>query len=124
MDRLDVYDKSTGKAEYSIDIKVDGMLHAAVQHAPRLGMTVAEVRNLSQIKNMKGVHSVHILDGAVAVVAERWWHAKQAAEAAQVAWAEAESEPAGGVLRNMPADYSTDGHADLLSSKNRCRCGL
>ena len=117
MDRLDVYDKSTGKAEYSIDIKVDGMLHAAVQHAPRLGMTVAEVRNLSQIKNMKGVHSVHILDGAVAVVAERWWHAKQAAEAAQVAWAEAESEPAGGVLRNMPADYSTDGHADLLASK-------
>ncbi len=37
--RVDAYDKSTGKALYTIDLKVDGMLHAAVQHAPRLGMT-------------------------------------------------------------------------------------
>jgi isoquinoline 1-oxidoreductase beta subunit len=43
--RLDAYDKSTGKALYSIDMKVDGMLHAAVQHAPRLGMTVGSLRN-------------------------------------------------------------------------------
>lgn len=47
--RLDAYDKSTGKAQYCIDIKVDGMLHAAVQHAPRLGMTVGSLRNEDQI---------------------------------------------------------------------------
>jgi isoquinoline 1-oxidoreductase beta subunit len=35
--RLDVRDKSTGKAAYTIDVRVDGMLQAAVQHAPRLG---------------------------------------------------------------------------------------
>ncbi|MGE8386130.1 MAG: molybdopterin cofactor-binding domain-containing protein, partial [Pseudomonas putida] len=69
--RLDAYDKSTGKAQYCIDIKVDGMLHAAVQHAPRLGMTVGSLRNEEQVKAMKGVHSVHQLPGAVAVVAER-----------------------------------------------------
>jgi isoquinoline 1-oxidoreductase beta subunit len=34
--RLDIHDKSTGKALYAIDMRVDGMLHAAVQHAPRL----------------------------------------------------------------------------------------
>jgi isoquinoline 1-oxidoreductase beta subunit len=79
--RLDAYDKSTGKAVYSIDVKLDGMLHAAVQHAPRLGMTVGSLRNEDQVKAMKGVHSVHQLPGAVAVVAERWWHAKRAVEA-------------------------------------------
>eukprot|EP01132_Coremiostelium_polycephalum_P019077 gene19077-22703_t len=57
--RLDAYDKSTGKALYSIDMKVDGMLHAAVQHAPRLGMTVGSLRNEDQVKAMPGVHSVH-----------------------------------------------------------------
>jgi isoquinoline 1-oxidoreductase beta subunit len=34
--RLDIHDKSTGKALYAIDMRVDGMLHAAVQHAPRM----------------------------------------------------------------------------------------
>ena len=77
--RVDAYDKSTGKAQYSIDLKVDGMLHTAVQHAPRLGMTVGSLRNQAQVEGMKGVHSVHQLPGAVAVVAERWWHAKRAA---------------------------------------------
>ncbi|MHA6195584.1 xanthine dehydrogenase family protein molybdopterin-binding subunit [Pseudomonas wadenswilerensis] len=112
--RVDAYDKSTGKAVYSIDIKVDGMLHAAVQHAPRLGMTVGNVRNEDQVKAMKGVHSVHHLPGAVAVVAERWWHAKRAAEALLVDW----QEPgAGSKVRPMPADFSSDGFRERLASE-------
>ncbi|MGY1887850.1 molybdopterin cofactor-binding domain-containing protein [Pseudomonas sp. SDT291_1_S447] len=103
--RLDAYDKSTGKALYSIDLKVDNMLHAAVQHAPRLGMTVGNLRNEEQVKAMKGVHSVHRLPGAVAVVAERWWHAKRAVEAIQVDWQEPTAESK---VRPMPADFSSD----------------
>lgn len=111
--RVDAYDKSTGKAQYTIDITVDGMLHAAVQHAPRLGMTVGGLRNEEQVKAMKGVHSVHRLPGAVAVVAERWWHAKRAVEALQVDWQEA---PADSTLRVMPADFSSDGFRDQLAA--------
>lgn len=112
--RLDAHDKSTGKAIYSIDIKVDGMLHAAVQHAPRLGMTVGGLRNEDQVKGMKGVHSVHQLPGAVAVVAERWWHAKRAVEALQVDW----REPGGdSQVRPMPADFSSDGWRDHLAAQ-------
>ncbi|WP_339453791.1 xanthine dehydrogenase family protein molybdopterin-binding subunit [Pseudomonas sp. EA_5y_Pfl2_R50] len=103
--RLDAYDKSTGKALYSIDLKVDDMLHAAVQHAPRLGMTVGNLRNEDQVKAMKGVHSVHRLPGAVAVVAERWWHAKRAVEAIQVDWQEPAADSQ---VRPMPADFSSD----------------
>ncbi len=110
--RLDAYDKSTGKALYSIDLKVDGMLHAAVQHAPRLGMTVGALRNEEQVKAMKGVHSVHQLPGAVAVVAERWWHAKRAAEAIQVDWKEPGTDSK---VLTMPSDFSSDAFLKRLT---------
>ena len=111
--RIDAYDKSTGKALYSIDQKVDGMLHAAVQHAPRLGMTVAQLRNEEQVKAMKGVHSVHRLPGAVAVVAERWWHARRAVEAMQVDWQEPTADSK---VRPMPADFSSDAYLTQLAA--------
>ncbi|NWD22441.1 xanthine dehydrogenase family protein molybdopterin-binding subunit [Pseudomonas yamanorum] len=111
--RLDAYDKSTGKALYSIDMKVDGMLHAAVQHAPRLGMTVGSLRNEDQVKAMPGVHSVHRLPGAVAVVAERWWHAKRAVESIQVDWLEPTADSK---LRGMPKDFSSDEHFKRLAA--------
>ncbi|HEK0909495.1 TPA: xanthine dehydrogenase family protein molybdopterin-binding subunit [Pseudomonas putida] len=112
--RVDAYDKSTGKALYSIDLKVDDMLHAAVQHAPRLGMTVGSLRNEAQVKAMKGVHSVHVLPGAVAVVAERWWHAKRAVEAVQVDWQEPGADSK---VRTMPADFSSDAYRDHLAAQ-------
>lgn len=112
--RLDAYDKSTGKALYSIDMKVHGMLHAAVQHAPRLGMTVGSLRNEDQVKAMPGVHSVHRLPGAVAVVAERWWHAKRAVESIQVDWLEPTADSK---LRGMPKDFSSDEHFKRLAAE-------
>ncbi|PUA43113.1 isoquinoline 1-oxidoreductase [Pseudomonas protegens] len=112
--RVDAYDKSTGKALYSIDLQVDGMLHAAVQHAPRLGMTVGGLRNEEQVKAMKGVHSVHRLPGAVAVVAERWWHARRAVEAIQVDWLEPSADSK---VRPMPKDFSSDGWIQRLASE-------
>ncbi|MBK5436599.1 xanthine dehydrogenase family protein molybdopterin-binding subunit [Pseudomonas sp. TH32] len=112
--RLDAYDKSTGKALYSIDMKVDGMLHAAVQHAPRLGMTVRSLRNEDQVKAMPGVHSVHRLPGAVAVVAERWWHAKRAVESIQVDWLEPAADSK---VRGMPKDFSSDEHFKRLAAE-------
>ncbi|HSI47119.1 MAG TPA: molybdopterin cofactor-binding domain-containing protein [Ideonella sp.] len=111
--RLDAHEKSTGKVLYTIDMKLDGMLHAAVQHAPRLGMTVGSVRNQAQVEAMKGVHSVHRLPGAMAVVAERWWHAKRAAEALQVDWREAGPEA---TQRVMPADFSTTAFQQRLAA--------
>ncbi|PKU24037.1 xanthine dehydrogenase family protein molybdopterin-binding subunit [Telmatospirillum siberiense] len=111
--RLDVYEKSVGKAIFAIDCRAEGMLYAAVQHAPRLGLTVGNVRNEDAVRAMKGVHSVHRLPGAVAVVAERWWSAKRAAEALQVDWREPGPESD---VRYMPADFSTAAFSDLLAN--------
>ncbi len=115
--RVDVADKSTGRAVYSIDMKVDGMLHAAVQHAPRLGMSVGGIRNEDAVKAMKGVHSVHRLPGAVAVVAERWWNARKAVEALEVDWSEAGDKPAIEGVRVMPADFSTVAFRERLANE-------
>ncbi|MCI4588941.1 xanthine dehydrogenase family protein molybdopterin-binding subunit [Sphingobium sp. BYY-5] len=110
--RLDMHDKSTGTAMFSIDAKVDGMVHAAVQHAPRLGLTVGAITNEAQVKTMRGVMSIHRLPGAVAVVGERWWDAKRAAEALLVEW----QEPAPGAApRYMPADFATDSFRDGMA---------
>ncbi|WFU11194.1 xanthine dehydrogenase family protein molybdopterin-binding subunit [Rhizobium sp. CB3090] len=115
--RLDVYDKSTGRATYAIDCKVDGMLHAAVQHAPRLGQSVGNIRNEDAVRSMKGVHSIHRLPGAVAVVAERWWNAKRAVESLQVEWNEANGKPVIDGTRIMPIDFSTAAFADRLAEE-------
>ncbi|WP_211847129.1 xanthine dehydrogenase family protein molybdopterin-binding subunit [Neoroseomonas eburnea] len=84
--RFDVRAKSTGKVTYGIDVKVEGMLLAAVVHAPRAGAQPAAVTNEAALRALPGVHSVHRLPGAVAVAADTWWHAKKAVEQAQVAW--------------------------------------
>ncbi len=117
VERLDILDKSTGRAVYAIDCKVDGMVHAAVQHAPRLGMSVGSIRNEDAVKAMKGVLSVHRLPGAVAVVSERWWNAKRAAEALQVEWNEAGSEPVIAGIRVMPVDFSTAAFSQRLANE-------
>ena len=115
MARLDAHAKSTGQAVFSIDCKVEGMLHAAVQHAPRLGLGVGTIRNEAEIAAMDGVDSVHALPGAVTVVAERWWVAKTAAEALDVEWAETgDLDPR---WRPMPADFSTEAYAEQLAAQ-------
>lgn len=103
--RLDARDKSTGRIHYTIDLKVDNMLHAAVQHAPRLGGEAERILNEAQVRAMPGVHSVHRLPGAVAVVADRWWRAHKAVRALQVQWIE--PPPTAGSRRVLP-EFSSE----------------
>ncbi|BCH26002.1 xanthine dehydrogenase family protein molybdopterin-binding subunit [Mesorhizobium sp. L-8-3] len=110
--RLDVHDKSTGKALYSIDQKVDDMLHAAVQHSPRLGGEPGALANEADVRRMPGVHSVHRLPGAVAVLADSWWRARRAVETLLVTW----TEPAAGTAHAMPADFSSEAHTTKLKA--------
>ncbi|MFY0022209.1 hypothetical protein ABTQ05_19990, partial [Acinetobacter baumannii] len=70
------------------------------------------IRNEAEVRKMTGVHSVHRLPGAVAVVAERWWNAKRAVEALQVDWSDPGPAPD---RRYVPADFSTEGFAEQLA---------
>jgi len=83
--RLDVPLKINGTAAYGIDTKVPGMVYAAVVGCPVPGGTVKSVDD-GAAKAMRGIASVINLDNAVAVVADRFWRAKRAAEALKVEW--------------------------------------
>ncbi len=84
--RLDARAKSTGQIAYAIDLSVENMLQAAIRHAPRAGAEPSAIGNEAALRAMPGVHSIHRLPGAVAVLADRWYRAKKAADAAQVIW--------------------------------------
>ncbi|MGC2774212.1 MAG: molybdopterin cofactor-binding domain-containing protein [Bradyrhizobium sp.] len=112
MARLDVGAKSTGKAVYAIDQKVDGMLYAAIRHAPVLGTEPERMSNESAVKAMPGVHAVHKLPGAVAVTADSWYLARHAVETLDVAWSKA---PASG-FDAVAADFSSEGMLTALKA--------
>ncbi|MFL6796663.1 MAG: molybdopterin cofactor-binding domain-containing protein [Xanthobacteraceae bacterium] len=83
--RLDVPDKVTGRTVYGIDVRVPGMLYAAVAQSPVFGGKLQSV-DASSLTGFKGVRKLVQLDDAVAVVAESWWVAKQALEGLDIAW--------------------------------------
>jgi isoquinoline 1-oxidoreductase subunit beta len=84
--RLDTADKTTGKMTYGIDIKMPGMLNAAVKACPVFGGKLKSFDE-AKVAGMKGVKKVvRVGDYAVAVVADTWWHAKSALEALPVVW--------------------------------------
>lgn len=84
--RLDTVEKTNGKMIYGADIKLPGMLNAAIKDCPVFGGTLKSFDD-SKTLGMKGVKKVvRVGESAVAVVADTWWHAKSALEAMPVVW--------------------------------------
>jgi isoquinoline 1-oxidoreductase beta subunit len=86
--RLDTAPKLTGEHVYGIDLKLPGMLCAAIKDTPVFGGKLTSF-DASKVTGMNGVkHVVKVGDSAVAVVAERWWQAKTALDALPATWDE------------------------------------
>lgn len=84
--RLDTVDKLTGKQVYSADLKLPGMLNAAIKACPVFGGKLKSVDS-AKAEGMPGVKKiVRVRDSAVAVVADTWWHAKTALDAVRIEW--------------------------------------
>src|SRR4051812_33143751 len=89
--RLDTADKLNGSKIYAIDVKLPGMLNAAIRGAPVFGSKVVSFDDAKASK-MPGVRKVmKVRDTAVAVVADTWWHAKSALEAVPITWDEGDN---------------------------------
>ncbi|WP_439405393.1 molybdopterin cofactor-binding domain-containing protein [Bradyrhizobium sp. DASA03076] len=89
--RLDTPDKVTGTTVYGIDVKLPGMLNAAIKDCPVTGGKLKSYDE-AKIADMKGVKKVvKVGDTAVAVVADTFWHAKTALDALPIAWDEGEN---------------------------------
>src|SRR5262249_52256492 len=86
--RLDTMGKVTGAQVYGADLKLPGMLNAAIKDSPVFGGKVKSFE-ADKVKGMPGVrHVVQVGDSGVAVVADTWWQAKTALDALPIVWDE------------------------------------
>ena len=89
--RLDTVEKTNGEMIYGLDIKLAGLLNAAIKDCPVFGGKLKSYDE-SKIVGLKGVKKVvKVGDSAVAVVADTWWHAKTALDALPIVWDEGEN---------------------------------
>ena len=84
--RLDTVEKVTGKQVYGMDLKMPGLLNAAIKACPVFGGTLKSF-DAAAVGKRRGVQKVvRVGDNAVAVVADTWWRAKTALDALPVEW--------------------------------------
>ena len=88
MKRLDTADKLDGSKVFAIDVKLPGMLHAAIKACPVFGGKLVSYDE-AKISGRPGVRRVvKVNDSTIAVVADTWWRARSALEALPIVWDE------------------------------------
>ena len=86
--RLDTADKLNGSKVYAIDLKLPGMLHAAIKACPVFGGKLARFDAGAIAARPGKPRAVKVNDATVAVVADTWWRAKTALDALPIVWNE------------------------------------
>ena len=105
--RLDTNAKVDGTAQFGLDMRLPGMLYAAVARCPVFGGRVASF-DATKAKSMPGVKDVVQIATGVAVIANNSWTAMQGCRALNVQW----NEGAG-------ASLSTAGISDMFITRTK-----
>jgi isoquinoline 1-oxidoreductase beta subunit len=85
--RLDTPSKVDGSARFGIDVRLPGMLYAAVARCPVSGGTLLRVDD-TKARAVPGVTHVVRISTGVAVVADNTWTAMEARQALDITWDE------------------------------------
>src|SRR5580704_3920042 len=83
--KLDVPEKTNGKAQFAIDNYAQGMLTVVVARSPRFGGKVATF-DATDARSIPGVVDVKQLPTGIAVYAEGMWPALKGREALRITW--------------------------------------
>ena len=84
--RLDTVEKVSGKQIYGSDLKMPGLLNAAIKDCPVFGGKLKSF-DAAAIEKRPGIKKVvRVGDSAVAVVADTWWRAKSALDVLPIVW--------------------------------------
>ncbi len=90
--RLDVADKINGRTLFGMDVRLPGLIHAAIAMCPVPGGSLSSFDS-AKVSNMSGVLDVIALPAdrsgapeAVAVLAKSWWLAHKALSRLPVVW--------------------------------------
>lgn len=73
--RLDVPAKVTGAAVFGIDVRLPGMVYAAVRNAPTFGGSASGFKVGGSLP--KGVEKIVIVPGGIAALGSSWWRANR-----------------------------------------------
>lgn len=92
--KIDVPDKTDGKAQFTIDIREADMLTVVVAHPPRFGGKVA-THDANDALKIPGVVAVKAIPSGVAVYAQGMWPAIKGREALKITWDESKAEKRG-----------------------------
>ncbi|MCP5368104.1 MAG: xanthine dehydrogenase family protein molybdopterin-binding subunit [Hyphomicrobiales bacterium] len=101
--RFDRAGKTTGRQDFTIDVRLPGMLTAVPVHPPRFGAKVKSF-DAAPAKAVKGVVDVVETPRGLAVVADHTWAAMRGREALFVQWDETGAETRGS--DEILADYT------------------
>ena len=99
--RVDMKEKSTGKAVFTQDFTLPGMLTAVVAHPPRFGAKVKSF-DPAPAKAIPGVQDVVQIPNGVAVLATGFYAAKKGRDALVIEWDET------GAFTRSSSDIMTD----------------
>ncbi|MBV4521193.1 molybdopterin-dependent oxidoreductase [Pseudomonas sp. SWRI74] len=83
--RLDTPSKVNGKARFTIDLQIPGMLVASTVTCPVYGGRLRSVDD-QQARKILGVRDIVRLENAVAVTASNFWACQQALKALRIEW--------------------------------------
>tara|TARA_R110001592_G_scaffold6774_6_gene36729 strand:- start:8814 stop:10979 length:2166 start_codon:yes stop_codon:yes gene_type:complete len=83
--RLDTLDKVTGSSQFGIDVQYPDALSAVLIRCPHFGGKAKSFDAVPALAK-SGVKSVINVDGAIAVIADTYWQARQAASVVTVEW--------------------------------------
>ncbi|MGL4241330.1 MAG: molybdopterin cofactor-binding domain-containing protein, partial [Beijerinckiaceae bacterium] len=89
--KFDSRRKSNGQQDFTIDVKLPGLLTAVMIHPPLFGATLKSFDG-AKAKEMQGVVDVVRTPRGVAVVADNMWRAMRAREAVTAVWDETKAE--------------------------------
>jgi isoquinoline 1-oxidoreductase beta subunit len=125
--RLDLPAKVRGEPVFGADVVLPNMLHAAIRHAPVFGAEVARVINAAALRAAPGVVDVVVIDNRqVAIVADSWWRAEQAASLVEVEWTQTQADAVtnaemafklqSALQTNVPYEHINDGDVSAVIS--------
>ena len=108
--RLDVVEKSLGKAQFGIDVRPEGLLYATAKHIPYVSGALQEVRWKNGMPPKEVLHQVRG-DNWLAVISTSYWSAKKALD-------EAELTGGGATGAVLSSDQLAARYKDILDEKD------
>ncbi len=110
-DRVDMFGKVTGTAEFGIDVELPEMLFATVRMNPSIGGKMRSF-DASKALNERGVESIVELDNGIAVIATNTWYAFNAARKVAIDWQQSDGPQTQKELLNLVLDSFDDDYKD------------